>query len=83
MDVANGKVVYTGLLNDKGGFESDLTVTRVSKTEYMVVSPCAKVIRDINWMKKNAQEDEFVSFTDVTSSTAVLGVMGPQSAELL
>jgi glycine cleavage system aminomethyltransferase T len=83
MNVPNGKIVYTGMLNDKGGFESDMTVTRISKTEYMMVSPCAKVIQDIHWMRKHTNEDEFVTFTDVTSSTAVLGVMGPESAKIL
>ena len=67
MAVEDGKVVYTGMLNDRGGIETDVTATRVSKNEYLVVAPCASAIKDMNWMKKNAHDDEFVTFTDVTS----------------
>ena len=33
-----GKVVYTQMLNDRGGIEADLTITRLSEREYMVVT---------------------------------------------
>ena len=38
VDVASGTVVYTGMLNRRGGFEADVTVTRVSEDQYFVVS---------------------------------------------
>jgi 4-methylaminobutanoate oxidase (formaldehyde-forming) len=83
MAVENGKVVYTGLLNEKGGFETDVTATRVDQNTYFVVCPTAQATRDMHVMKRSAQEDEFVTFSDVTSSYSVLGVMGPHSATLL
>ena len=81
--VQNGKVVYTGMLNDKGGFESDFTLTRIDQNTYFMVCPTAQATRDMHFLKKSAQLDEFVTFTDVTSAYSVISVMGPDSEQLL
>lgn len=78
-----GKVVYTGLLNDAGGFESDLTVTRQSETEYLVVSSAASQNRDLAWIKRNIGSEFNAVATDITSGMAVLSVMGPKARTLL
>jgi glycine cleavage system aminomethyltransferase T/glycine/D-amino acid oxidase-like deaminating enzyme len=83
MCVANGKVVYTQWLNGHGGIEADVTITRLSKTAYMVVTACASQIRDMNWMSRQLGENEHVVLTDVSSAYAVLGIMGPNSRALL
>lgn len=54
MAVDNGKIVYTGMLNDEGGFETDVTATRVDQNTYFVVCPTAQATRDMHWMKRNA-----------------------------
>ena len=72
--VENGKVVYTGMLNDKGGFESDFTVTRVDQNTFFIVCPTAQATRDMNFLKKSATDHEFVTFTDVTSAYSVISV---------
>ncbi|WP_206378112.1 FAD-dependent oxidoreductase [Sneathiella limimaris] len=83
VSVEPGKLVYTQWLNDRGGIEADLTVTRLSKTEFMVFTSCGTQVRDLDWLKRHIQEDEHVVATDVTSAYSVLGLMGPNSRALL
>ncbi|MEJ7755186.1 MAG: glycine cleavage T C-terminal barrel domain-containing protein [Nocardioidaceae bacterium] len=78
-----GRTVYTGLLNARGTYESDLTVTRVSSEEFLLVSSSATTVRDQDWIRRNIGAEQVVSVTDVTSAYAVYGVMGPASRELL
>ncbi len=82
MDVAKGRIVYSQMLNSRGGIECDLTVTRLSETAFLLVVPGATLTRDLAWLKKHLR-DEFVVITDVTASEAVLCVMGPKSRQLL
>ncbi len=82
MDVAPGKIVYTQMLNERGGIESDLTVTRLSETAYFLVVPGATLQRDLAWLRRNLK-DEFAVITDVTTAEAVICVMGPKSRELM
>jgi 4-methylaminobutanoate oxidase (formaldehyde-forming) len=81
--VPAGHVVYTGLLNDRGTYESDLTVTRVSASEYLLVSSAATTERDKDHLRRQLPRGAQVTITDVTSALAVYGVMGPRSRELL
>jgi len=81
--VPPGHVVYTGLLNDRGTYESDLTVTRVSAREYLLVSSAATTERDKDHLRRQLPRGAQVTITDVTSALAVYGVMGPRSRELL
>ncbi|MFV1874655.1 GcvT family protein [Nioella sp.] len=82
MDVAPGKIVYTQMLNSRGGIECDLTVTRLSETAFFLVVPGATLQRDLAWLRRHLT-DEFVVITDVTAAEAVLCVMGPKSRELM
>ncbi|MDP5369792.1 MAG: aminomethyltransferase family protein, partial [Paracoccaceae bacterium] len=82
MDVPVGKIVYTQMLNAKGGIEADLTVTRLSETAFLLVVPGATLQRDLAWLRAHLS-DEFVVITDVTAGEAVICVMGPKSRELL
>ncbi len=83
MDVPPGKVVYTQWLNAKGGIEADLTVTRISETEYMVVTAAATQLRDRRQLESLIREEDRVAVVDVTSGIATIGLMGPRSRELL
>ena len=82
MDVEAGRIVYTQMLNARGGIECDLTVTRLSETCYFLVVPGATLRRDLAWLRKHLA-DEFVVITDVTAAEAVLCVMGPQARDLM
>eukprot|EP01136_Pigoraptor_vietnamica_P037311 Opistho-1_new@105106 len=83
MDVDDGKIVYTGMLNARGGFETDVTVTRLTRDQFLVISPTAQTTRDYAWITRNVPSDAHCVVTDVTSGYAVLAVMGPKSRELL
>jgi len=78
-----GNTVYTGLLNARGTYESDLTVTRTGAEEFLLVSSSATTERDQDWITRNIAAGTDARVIDVTSSYAVLGVMGPRSRELL
>ncbi|MEP5731620.1 MAG: FAD-dependent oxidoreductase [Sulfitobacter sp.] len=80
--VANGKIVYTQFLNRRGGIEADVTVTRLSETVYLVVTPAATRLADQIWMERHIGAFR-VTLTDVTAGEGVLAVMGPRSRELL
>ena len=82
LSVAVGKIVYTQFLNDNGGIESDVTVTRLSETLYLVVTPAATRLADQTWMSRHSDGYRVV-LTDVTAGEAVVAVMGPRSRELL
>jgi glycine cleavage system T protein len=77
-----GRIVYTQMLNERGGIESDLTVTRLSETAFFLVVPGATLQRDLAWLRKHLA-DEFVVITDVTAAESVLCLMGPRSRELI
>jgi len=83
IDVEVGKTVYTGLLNVRGGYESDLTVLRVKKQEFLLITGSAQTVHDADWIRKNFTDDAHVFLTDVTSSWSVLAVMGPKSRDVL
>jgi 4-methylaminobutanoate oxidase (formaldehyde-forming) len=83
VDVDPGRVVYTGLLNARGTYESDLTVTRLSPSEYLLVSSAATTERDKDHIRRHLPETGGAAVVDVTSAYAVFGVMGPSSRELL
>ncbi len=78
-----GKMVYTQWLNERGGIEADLTVTRTGPEVFLVVSGVATQNRDMDWLRRNKPADARVVITDVTSAYAVVSVMGPRSRDTL
>lgn len=83
VDVAPGRMVYTQWLNEKGGIEADLTVTRLSQSAYLIVGGAETATKDFAWVKRHTPDDAHAVLTDVTSGMGVLSVMGPNSRELL
>ncbi len=83
IDVPVGKVAYTALLNERGGIEGDVTVTRIAQDQFYLLDAAATQNRTLAWLKSEIQEDEFVTVTDVTSAYIMIGVMGPNSRALL
>jgi len=77
-----GKIVYTQFLNSKAGIEADVTVTRLSETAYLVVTPAATRLADEAWLRRH-QGDFNVVITDVTAGEGVLAIMGPNARALL
>ena len=84
-DVARppGHLVYTQMLNARGGVECDLTVARLSRDEYYIVTGTGFATHDFDWIARSIPEGLDARLIDVTSSYAVLSVMGPKSRDLL
>ena len=78
-----GRAVYTGMLNERGTYESDVTVTRTGADEFFIVSSAATTERDRDHIRRNLPTGARASLVDVTSAYAVFGVMGPNSRDLL
>lgn len=83
VDGAIGRSVYTGLLNERGGYESDLTVMRLASDRFLIVTGSAQAVHDADWIRRNIPADAHVTLTDVTSAYSVLALMGPKSREIL
>jgi 4-methylaminobutanoate oxidase (formaldehyde-forming) len=83
IDVPVGRVVYTPWLNERGGMESDVTITRTADEEFLVVTAAVQRIRDLAWLKMHAKKAGHVYVADVSSGYSTLSVMGPRSRELL
>src|SRR3546814_4523867 len=80
--VAPGRIVYTQWLNDRGGIEADLTVTRLSETAFLVVTGAAVARRDLAWLRRHIPDDAHCVVTDVTAGEAVLAVMEIERAHV-
>lgn len=83
VDVAPGRIVYTQWLNPRGGIEADLTITRISQDEFLVISSGETEVRDFAWLTRHIPDDAHAVAVNVTSALAVLSVMGPNSRKLL
>ncbi|HMD74543.1 MAG TPA: FAD-dependent oxidoreductase, partial [Steroidobacteraceae bacterium] len=85
LEVDIGRVVYTQWLNDHGGIEADLTITRTGEQEFLVVTSAVCQTRDLAWLRREieAHHEARCTVTDVTAGVAMLGIMGPHSRQLL
>ena len=83
IDVAPGRVVYTQWLNEHGGIEADLTVTRLAEHAFMIVSAAETEVRDFYWLKRHIPDDAHCVLTNVTSGMGVISIMGPKARDLL
>src|SRR6266446_2225688 len=80
---APGSLVYTQMLNKRGGIECNLTVSRLSEDSYYIVTGTGFATHDFAWIKANFPSGLDVRLMDVTSANAVLSLMGPKSREVL
>ena len=83
VDKPVGSLTYTQMLNDKGGIECDLTVGRVAQDEFYIVTGTGFATHDFNWISRNIPEGMNCQLFDVTSSNAVLSLMGPAARAIL
>lgn len=83
VSVPVGRIVYTQWLNERGGIEADLTVTREGLKRFLVVTAAATQVRDFAWLNRHIPEGAKATAIDVSSAYSVLGMMGPKSRDLL
>jgi 4-methylaminobutanoate oxidase (formaldehyde-forming) len=80
---APGRITYTQMLNAAGGIECDLSVSRLSETEYYIVTGTGFATHDFAHIRRHVPEDARVALADVTSAFGCLALMGPRSREVL
>jgi glycine cleavage system aminomethyltransferase T/glycine/D-amino acid oxidase-like deaminating enzyme len=80
-DVRPGRVIYTSLLNDAGGFVADLTLMRLGTEHFRVVTGGATGMSDLKWFADHLPAGAAV--TDLTSAWTTLGVWGPRARDVL
>jgi glycine cleavage system aminomethyltransferase T/glycine/D-amino acid oxidase-like deaminating enzyme len=83
IDVPVGRMVYTAMLNERGGFESDLTVMRLAAECFFIITGSAQPVRDADWINRHIHADEHAVLTDVSGMYSVLSLMGPHAQALL
>lgn len=83
MDVPAGRVVYTQMLNRRGGIECDLTATRLAPERFLLITGTAFGHHDMGWIRKQLTLEDQVEVRDVTSSLACFGLWGPRARDIL
>ncbi len=83
LDVAPGRVVYTSLLDDRGGFRGDLTIMRLATDKFRVVTGGATGQMDLKWITDHLPDGACAAVTDVTSAWTTLGLWGPSARDIL
>lgn len=83
VDKPVGRLTYTQMLNDHGGIECDLTVARLGLDEFYIVTGTGFATHDFDWIRRNIGEGMNAQLFDVTSSNAVLSLMGPRARDVL
>jgi len=83
VDRALGSLTYTQMLNDRGGIEADVTVARVARDEFYIVTGTGFATHDFDWIARNLPVDARAELVDVTSGSAVLSLMGPKARGIL
>jgi glycine cleavage system aminomethyltransferase T/glycine/D-amino acid oxidase-like deaminating enzyme len=78
-----GSLIYTQMLNDRGGIECDLTCARIAENEYYIVTGTGFVTHDFDWIRNNIPADCDAVLEDVSASFAVLALMGPHARKIL
>ena len=83
MDVPAGRIVYTQMLNRRGGIECDFTVTRLAADRFLIVTGTAFGNHDLGWIRKQTDGDDGVLVSDITSELVCFGLWGPRARDIL
>ncbi|MFI5227217.1 MAG: FAD-dependent oxidoreductase, partial [Candidatus Limnocylindrales bacterium] len=83
VDVPIGTIVYTALLNKRGGIECDLTVTRVTADRYLLITGTAVGNHDLGWLRRHLPDDGGVLINDLTPGRVCFALWGPRARDIL
>jgi 4-methylaminobutanoate oxidase (formaldehyde-forming) len=83
IDKPVGVVVYTQMLNPRGGIECDFTVTRVASDRFLIVTGTAMLNHDLSWIRLNVPDGKRVTVEDVTSNYFCFGLWGPKARAIV
>jgi glycine cleavage system aminomethyltransferase T/glycine/D-amino acid oxidase-like deaminating enzyme len=83
VNVAPGKVVYTPIIDERGGFRADLTIMRLDENHFRVVTGGAHGNLDRKWFRDHLPADGSAQIFDLTSSFTTIGLWGPRARDIL
>ncbi|HEY8818087.1 MAG TPA: FAD-dependent oxidoreductase [Candidatus Limnocylindrales bacterium] len=83
IDVPVGRIVYTQLLNRRGGIECDLTITRVTADRFLMITGTAVGGHDLGWLRRHLPDDDSVYLNDITSGRVCFALWGPRARDIL
>jgi glycine cleavage system aminomethyltransferase T/glycine/D-amino acid oxidase-like deaminating enzyme len=83
VDVPVGRIVYTQLLNRRGGIECDLTVTRVTGDRFLMITGTAVGQHDLGWLRRHLPSDGSALINDLTSGRVCFALWGPRARDIL
>jgi glycine cleavage system aminomethyltransferase T/glycine/D-amino acid oxidase-like deaminating enzyme len=79
-----GSVIYTQFLNHRGGIVADLTVTRLARERFRIVTGAGAIDSDLGWLRLNLRgQDGDVELRDESDEHAVIGIWGPRARDVL
>lgn len=83
LDRPAGSLVYTQMLNERGGIEADVTVTRFTEDHFRITTGTALGVRDRQWIARRVPADGSVTVEDRTSAEVCFCLWGPQARAIL
>ncbi|MGH7946513.1 MAG: aminomethyltransferase family protein, partial [Opitutaceae bacterium] len=78
-----GKIVYTAMLDARGGIKCDLSITRLGSDRFWIVTGSRMACHDLAWIRTHAPQDGTVHITDLTSAFCCIGVWGPRARDVV
>jgi len=78
-----GSLIYTQMLNEKGGIETDVIIARTSKDSFYIISGTGFMTHDYHWINLNLNKSLKVKIENLTELYSVFSIMGPKSREIL
>ncbi|HHS89169.1 MAG TPA: FAD-dependent oxidoreductase, partial [Rhodobacteraceae bacterium] len=83
MDRPDGSVIYAQFCNPNGGIEADLTITRMARDHFYIVTGAGFGTHDSDWIRRHMPRDGSVHLVEVTSARAVINICGPRARDVL
>ena len=83
IDQPSGRTIYTSMLNEQGGIECDLTITRLGPQTFWVITGSGAGMHDLARLRMHRPADGSVELEDVTSGYGCLGLWGPRARDVL
>ena len=84
MDKPVGTATYTQFLNEHGGVEADLTISRLAEDRFLVITGSAFIGNDLAWLRMHQQpQDGPITIRDITMDYACLALWGPKARAVL
>src|SRR5437016_906982 len=79
-----GSVVYTQLLDRRGGVAADVTVTRLGPNRFRLVTGAGYVNSDLGWLRLEQRDDDGpLAIRETTEELCVIGMWGPRARDVL